>query len=325
MSTLDPRDLPEEVTPAPWGNFEEGFEAPTHLPADGHTDGLYDDAPKLRRVRGRRPKDTPAEPRRTLRRAKGTAPEVPRLAVVGTPTKVLEPGVVAVVPSMTNFDFLEGSYNKVRQSRLVLELVAGAVGVIMILITALGLNAGIHANATMSSITNMKILVAADNHKYDTSTGLGTITGEQLTTDLSDRTAALKSALDSTTDLAAIVQQFRALAANGISITSIAISPTPPVTSATTTTVAGAAPVATTTTTAPLTATEPMSITVVAEVKNYDAYTTLATEVKNLHYVSNVSTVPSGGVPSITVTITAQVIGFPSQTPSVFIHAGGKL
>jgi hypothetical protein len=69
-----------------------------------------------------------------------------------------------------------------------------------------------------------------------------------------------------------------------------------------------------------------MDITVVATVKNYDDYTTLVTEVKDLGpYITNVSTVPSGGVPSITVTITASIIGLPAQTPSAFTSLGGKI
>ena len=69
-----------------------------------------------------------------------------------------------------------------------------------------------------------------------------------------------------------------------------------------------------------------MNVTVVASVKNYNDYTTLITEVKNLGpYITNVSTVPSGGVPTITVTITASIVGLPAHTPTSFTTLGGKI
>jgi hypothetical protein len=231
---------------------------------------------------------------------------------------------------MTNFDFLEGSYVKVRQSRLILELVAGAIGAIMILIVALGLTAGIHTSSDTSESKSLQSLAAADNAKYSAATGLGSITGITLSADLGARTGALKAALDSTTNIANIIQQFYSLSGNGITITSIAIVPTPATPTATTTTVFGATTSSTTATTSPvttpLTTTAPMNITVVTSVKNYDDYTTLITEIKNLGpYITNVSTVPSGGVPAITVTITAEIIGLPAHTPSSFTSLGGKI
>jgi hypothetical protein len=325
MSIVDPHSEYGQAPPPPNspGDLGGDFPPPTNLPSEEEEGALYEDTPKVSRIKSLRPKKNQEAPR--SKKPKDKLTPAPHLSVVGRPPKTAPIGMVPAVPAMTNFDFLEGSYNKIRQSRLILELVAGAIGVIMILVVALGLDAGIQTTASTSALQTLKSIVIADNAKYSADTGLGGITGLTLSADLAGRDAALQSALYSTTDIPAVMQQLSSLAANGITISSINIAPAPPVIP-TTTTVPGATTTAATTTTVPAVTSAPMDVTVVAEVKNYDAFTTLTTEIKHLgSYITNVSAVPSGGVPAITVTITASIVGKPAPVPTPFSSLGGKL
>jgi hypothetical protein len=276
---------------------------------------VYESPPKISR-RGQR-----------LRRTK-SKPATPASPVAGMPQA--PDRVVAVVPAMTSFDFLEGSYQKVRQTRLILTGIVGLIGAIALIISAIGLSASLEGSGDRSALPSVISSTTAATAKYDHLTGLGpTISGATLAAHVSDRTAALKSVLDYSTDIGTILSRVYALAVNGVKVTSINIVPTPPpVVDVTTTTTPGQTPTTTTTIAGAPTVVQASSsdnMTIVVTVPNYSVYTSLTDELQAIKpYLSNVSAVPAGAIPDISVTITAVVTNLPLATPSAFIQAGGK-
>lgn len=323
-SSQDPGYYQSEPSPGYSSDFSEltdPFASPEiPLPTDG-PDEVYPESPKMSK--------------RTSRSKRQKPSRAPKEAVAGVP---VGDRVVALVPAMTNFDFLEGSYQKVRQTRLVLEGVIGLVAAIMIGVALLGLSANLAATGAKSQLSSVNGLAQKDNRLYAAAAGLSgknfSISGSALSTHVSQRTSALASVLAFSPNVTTITNHVYALATGGVSIISVTLSPALPPAPVVTTTLPGQtttsststtlAPGAVTTTTIP--ALSSSTLTIVALVHNYNVYTSLVSEVQHMgSFVSNVSAVPSGGIPAITVTITASISNLPLPAPRSFTALGGKV
>lgn len=316
LTAFEPSD--NETSPA-----DPFASEPQNLPRD-ESEEVYEEAPKLER----------RQSRRVLKTKSSAKP--PKNAVAGVP---VGDRVVALVPAMTNFDFLEGSYQKVRQTRLMLEGVLGLIVALVLGVGLLGLSASLSAQGAQAQIAATNAKVTADNSTYGIQTGFRgphgeVISGPQLESHVAQRTQALADVLAFSPNVNTVFSRVYALGTNGVTIISVSISPAAAPAPLPTTTVFGQTTVVTTPTTlAPgavtTTTIPPLSsatVTIVALVHNYNVYTTLVSEVQHMgKFVSNVSAVPSGGVPAITVTITASISNLPLSAPSLFTASGGKV
>ena len=148
---------------------------------------------------------------------------------------------VKLVPAASGFDLLEGGYQKVRQTRVLLEVVAGISAALLIVVIGLGVRASISSSNSNSLIqtiqaeTRTKINLFNQKATYSPN-GTQSFTLSQLRSDVTARLPILKTITGSQIDIQRVLADVNALTATGASITNVSITPTTPSTTTATTT-----------------------------------------------------------------------------------------
>ncbi len=327
QSWPSPADQPWDQPAAP--AFDD-LAAPTGPPsawAPPVDEPVEDDSRRSRRARARNipAPDKPAERSGRGRRAGNDSPASPAPAR-GRRSKSDDSGdVVLVVPVLTSFDFLEGSYQKVINSRLVTMVVAGVFALASIVMVGVGLRARLSASGLQGQVTSLNTnnaALAKQLGKANDYTGPGgqTYSGATMQSDIAARSTAVRTAVGSAADIPAIMAALQSLAGTGVTISAINIAPPPTVGAppttvpSVTTTVASNTPSTTTTTLPP-----GVPVTVSAIATSNQALTNFITTATRTHFLTNVNITYSGAAPSLTASVTATVLlsAVPSPLPTV--------
>lgn len=222
---------------------------------------------------------------------------------------------VRLVPAATNFDFLEGSYEKVLRTRLALITGAGIVLALVIVCFGIGLNAQRTNDDLNAKTAANRVNTEVQNRKYSSETayivgnqsqcahsstiivnGEFCITGQDLQAHVSNRAFVMNTALGQQLDVARIISDVGGLASVGLSVTSFSIT-TPAATSATTPA----------TTTAHDTG---ATLSITGTAASYNEVQTIFADIQDttrFPYLFNVTPSWSGGSLNTAITITAQI------------------
>ena len=204
----------------------EAPEGPTTTPVDGEgtpnpSAGRKAPAKLEKAPKSKKQKATPAAP---------TGP------VAGIAPKAAAT-TIKLVPTASSFDLLEGGYQKVRQTRVLLEVVVGVAAALLIVVAGIGVRASLSTsnyNTLLQSIkseTTNKINYFNQQAIYRV--GTTTYTLAQLDGDIAARLPTLKTITGSQLDILRILADINALSTTGARITSVSITPTLAVTSTT--------------------------------------------------------------------------------------------
>lgn len=223
---------------------------------------------------------------------------------LGAPPKVTA-NLTRPVPLETNFDFLQGAFERAEKAR---RTSLGAALVALVTLTALvllGFTATQSTNADRSAVQAANSSDASTVAKIGQLDQAGGIPADQLRAHAAARQGALKNALKNDVDLAAILSTLNASTPSGVKLTSVEFTGIGPAPAAGT-----ATPGATGSAATPSGAAQPTSgqtLTVVASVKSFGDIGRWGASLKQVPGLEFGQPTWTGGNDNLIVTMTAKV------------------
>jgi len=235
----------------------------------------------------------PDERRRFTRSPKKKAPKVtgPVAGVKPRASAV----TVKLIPAASNFDLLEGAYKKIRSTRLLLEIVAGAIAAILIIMAGIGVRANTDASSNRLATTAANQTASTKQTNYDKLAQYGGVPLNAMKSDSISRLPALEAITNGQVNLQLVLADVNALTAYGDTLTNVTITQSS----------ATATPGQATTVTTPAAPT--FSISITASAPNSTVANTLLTNAENIPYLTNATSSLSGTSTAVIVTVTATI------------------
>lgn len=221
--------------------------------------------------------------------------------------EVKAPSTRAKTPTLSGFDLLGGSYQRVQSARLA---AMGTLGVLVIAfagVASWGLLSMTSTSSAQGELANARASQNVAQQEYNDRTQVGSVTSTQIQADLEARGPAAKTAAQSEVDLSKLLNDFSTVSPAGVSVTGLSLvsaaaaegaaAPVAPV--------EGAAPVAA--------AASTFEISVTASASSYQQVAEWENALKNIPYLVTVGAPAFSGSESggesggITITTTGSI------------------
>ena len=303
-------DAPDAVASDSGAPLDEVFDAPAP-PAPPAAAIEAGSEPKRRRMRATKEEKAPKPPKAEKPPKSEKAPRAKRKAKDAIHEMTSE-NLVPVIPVITAFDLLGGSYQRVIRARIAIMATAGVFALIAIVMLTLGLKAT-SSNSTNESLYNEQLAAtSALNTKIGNATdyppGTHKYLGTSMQADLLYRAPLIATAASGAPNTAEILSDLQKLAGPGIQVTGVNLS-------STATTSSGS----TVTTTPGSVAGIPVTVNIIAtsasDLNNFE------TEMSRYSYIQDPSVTWTGAAPSLNATVSAKIVGLTYPTPSAATEA----